>query len=1005
MRNIVLFSAIVITSICQPLLAPGAVHRARGAAHSPVATSQADIIPGTVVVKLRQTAVVQQGALAKPTDALVSAFAAIGAKSFHRMFPSSGSPGKLAPAADAVGLSRIYALDLPEGLGPSEAAHALAALPGVEYAEPKYYQRLNDTPNDPLLGSQAGALTRLNVFNAWSIAKGSASVVIADVDGGTDWRHEDLNANVHINPGEDINHNGIFDAGDLNGIDDDGNGFIDDVIGWNFTNATNDPSGVSAAPQSYAHGTATASHFGAVANNGKGMAGTSWNCSLMPICTSSATQDLSIAYGYEGIVYAFHNGANVINCSWGRHGGYSQFEQDVITAAGNAGALVVTAAGNDGLNNDVSPSYPASYIGVLAVGATNSTNDVIASFSNYGRTIPVFAPGVNIFSAIAGGGYGNGGSGTSYSSPLTAGLAGILCAAHPTWTPDQIAAQIRTTADPITALNPAYAGALGRGRVNFTRALSESHAALNLVNSDLRTTGGRKLFLVGDTLVLTLTLKNVLFAGATGCAVTVTSSDASLQVLNGTAQVASVAPGEEVTLPAFTFRVAPLASTREVSLTAIWTYNGTDSDAGAFVATLFPSMPLWLLQLDGSSSSLYSVNAPSPNVIWASGGNTIATGPLVIRSTNGGTTWTEVTGSLQGVDLYCVTALDDQRAWVGTSDGRIFATANGGILWSEQTYPGRQSPFIDGIRMFADGTGFTLGDPLADGKFVVLKTTDFGASWSHLGLEPGFVAGEAGWNNSFWWTDEQHGWFGTNQNAVWRTTDGGGSWQQSATGGLNSYGVAFNTTTIGYAVHDGGLVTRSTDGGQTWVSLAFPSTDQVAGLTSVPGDPSAWVVTASSPFHTRTNGSAWSEETSYPFSGSITHVSAPDSSIAWVVTTNGEVLCYRPSALTSVPAEGPPEVPAGYVLEQNYPNPFNPVTTIGYRVSGLGSGWVRLSVYDILGREVAVLANEEQQPGYHEVSFDGSRLSSGVYFYRLTVAAGDRAANTVVSTKRMLLLK
>ena len=1016
------------------------VRPAHGGENGVRGQSTAAVVPNTVIVKVRSGALDVTGALEKAGNSLPAMLTRMGATGMHQMFPGTSGPGTSGPGTsglgtsglgknalyeDVVGLSRVYSLSVNDGVDPAAFAKRIAGLPGVEYAEPKYNQQLCDSPNDPLLSIQTAALTRMNVFNGWGVAKGSGSVIIADVDGGTDWRHEDLLANVHINSAEDINHNGIFDAGDLNGVDDDGNGFVDDVVGWNFTNNTNDPSGVSSAPGSYAHGTATASHFGAVTNNGKGMAGSSWNCAIMPICAASATDDNTIAYGYEGIVYAVHNGARVINCSWGRPGGFSQFEQDVITAATSAGALVVAAAGNAGTNTDMAAFYPANYAGVLAVGATNSTDDAKAPFSNYGKTVQVFAPGVHILSAFPGGGYGDGGSGTSYSSPYTAGLAGILRGVFPAWTPSQVAAQIRTTADPIDNVNSSYAGSMGRGRVNFARALTESHPALDLVNGKLQTTGGRKLFITGDTLVLSFRLRNALFLPATDCEVVVTASDPALQVINGVASVGSVGVGEEVNVPAMTFRVGSLERTQEVALRVVWTYNTAEQDGAAFRAILFPVVPLWLLQLDGSAASLYSIHAVSKEVIWASGGDG---GGLVVRSTNGGSSWSDVTGGLPQTGLYCINALDGQRAWVGTKDGRIFATTNGGSLWSQQAYPGRQSGFIDAIHMFPDGTGYALGDPPGDGKFVVLKTQDFGGNWVHLANEPGLSATEAGWNNSFWWSDAQHGWFGTNSDRIWRTTDGGTTWTSASTGSTNSYGVAFNDAETGYAVHDNGYVARSTDGGQTWGAVNLSTTDQMAAVTCVSGAHAAWAVTASEPFHTRDNGATWVAETLYPFLGGITHVSFADTADGWAVTSNGEVLHY----FTSVVEDTVVEIPGEFVLEQNYPNPFNPSTTIGFTVAGsqtgsastsianspltidnrfgsgvlgLGSSWVKLSVYDLLGREVAVLVNENKLPGVYRVAFDGRRLASGMYFYRLQIDGNNGVDPQFISTKKMLLVK
>ena len=461
------------------------------------------IIPGVVIIKLKRGYTIPTGILSKTAGGLTGSLVNAGVATFERMFPSVATLSKNEIAAGRTDISLIYQGLLGSGRDPREVSARIARLPGVEYAEPKYFQYLDIAPNDPQIANQLAAFTRLNLPDGWGLGKGDRKVVIADVDGGTYWQHEDLSPNLWINSAEDINHNGKFDplpadqGGDLNGIDDDGNGSVDDIIGWNFTNNSGDPSGIQ--PKSYAHGTATASHFGAATDNNIGMAGSSWNCSLMPICTASATTDNAIQYGYEGIVYAYRNGAKIINCSWGHVGGYSQAEQDVIDAATQGGALVVAAAGNDQLLCDLNPQYPSSYRNVLSVGATNSTNDAKAWFSNYGSTVPVYAPGVSIWSALTNGGYGNGGDGTSYSSPLVAGIAGILKSVHPSWSPRQIATQLRVTADPIDgSLNPGLTGLLGHGRVNAARALAESHPGIEILNASMKTPSGKKIFRFGS---------------------------------------------------------------------------------------------------------------------------------------------------------------------------------------------------------------------------------------------------------------------------------------------------------------------------------------------------------------------------------------------------------------------------------------------------------------------------------------------------------------------------
>lgn len=959
-----------------------------------------EVVPGVVIVKFRTPVDDGMQSLSRATRRSMTE---AGATEFRRMFPGM-APVNGAVAAGMVDLSRLFYADIDPSLDPRDVASRLGLLDDVEYAEPKFMNYLNDTPNDPQITNQSGYFTRLNAFNGWTIAKGSPTVAIATVDGGTYWQHEDLVTNLWINTAEDLNGNGQFDpspapGGDQDGVDQDGNGFVDDVIGWNFSNGTNNPRGLAGTPQSADHGTNTASMFGATTNNGIGMAGSSWGCRVMPICTASPTSDNGIAFGYEGIVYAYLNGAKVINCSWGRVGGYSAFEQDVINAATQAGALVVAAAGNGGPdqvgdNNDILPNYPPNYLNVLGVGATNSTSDVKAGFSNYGVTIPVYAPGVNILGALDPGGYVQTfNSGTSFSSPLVAGLAGILRSQHPTWTPRQIATQIRVTCDSIDAVNPSFAGNMGRGRVNFARALTESHPGIEIVSSSIRTTHGSALFLPGDTVVAHVIVRNILFTQATNLSFVATSSDASLSVLQGAAVVGTIAPDQEIILPDLTFRVGSLTVAKDVVIRLGWRSNTNDDDQWAFKVTVFPATPLWESQVSPTATSLFSIKAVSGTVAWASGGNGSATGPAVIRTSDGGATWASATGNLPGSDLYCITAIDANRAWVGTGAGKIYATSDGGATWSQQVYPGTQSPFINGVWMFANGTGFAEGDPASGGRFVVLKTTDFGASWVHTN-EPVGGSSEAGWNNSFWMTDENHIWFGTNANKVWRSTDAGATWSSAASGTTNSYGVSFKDGDNGVVIHDNGTVRVTTNGGASWVAAATPAATFLAGTAYLPGTNSIWVATGTNPYRSTNSGSSWAAQTLYPFTGQIQHISFADTTAGWVVTSNGEVLRYRVPGSTGI-GEGA-GLPDAFAVSQNFPNPFNPATTISFTMLQRAS--VSLRVYDLLGREVATLVDGFREAGSHTVRFDATGLPSGTYFYRV-------ASGTFMSVHKMLLLK
>jgi len=410
------------------------------------------------------------------------------------------------------------------------------------------------------------------------------------------------------------------------------------------------------------------------------------------------------------------------------------------------------------------------------------------------------------------------------------------------------------------------------------------------------------------------------------------------------------------------------------------------------------------MQVDGADAALFSVHAVNTSVVWSSGGDGLGGTPFIIRSTDGGANWANKTGDIPAADLYCISALDANRAWVGTGDGRIFCTLNGGTTWTLQSYPGRQSPFINGIRIFEDGTGYAQGDPPGDAKFVVLKTTDFGGTWAHLVNEPQGTSGEAGWNNSFWWTDTSHGWFGTNHGKVWRTTDAGASWNTASTGATNSFGVSFRDASTGYAIHDGGYVARSTNGGQSWSALPSVTTDNIAAVGAPAGTSSAWFVTASAPFHTRNEGQAWTAETLFPFIGSLNHISFADTTTGWVVSSFGEVLKYFSPTLTGADNVVPGHVPSGVALMQNYPNPFNGSTRISYTIFGASGSRVTIRVYDILGRDVGVLADGIEEPGVHAVEFDARAHASGMYICVLEAAPVDGSSPARL-TRSMVLIR
>ena len=412
-------------------------------------------------------------------------------------------------------LSRTYYVHYTGSAAPQEVAGDLATALGVVYAEPVLVNRTQAlatwhpvNPDDPGFGDQP-ELGLMRLPEAWDVVKGedgSPRVVIAVVDGGGEWHHDDLHANVWTNPDEI--------AG--NGIDDDGNGFIDDVHGVNFANGDdtdNDPTGLPETPSNTEHGTAAAGSASAVTDNGMGVAGAAWNAEIMHINAGCSNDDGLICYGYRGVLYAAANGADIINVSWSGLAGSDdevRFIDESLNLVMDMGALVVAASGNRGRNNDIFREYPPSHSRVLSVGATEKDSRNRAVFSNYGKLVNVFAPGVNILTTGPGNGYVSV-SGTSFSSPLVAGTAALVKTRFPEITPDAMREHIRLTSDNIDAENPGLAGLLGSGLVNAWSAVqTPALPAVRLVRWSWADDDGDRRVASGDVVTITAKVVNYL---------------------------------------------------------------------------------------------------------------------------------------------------------------------------------------------------------------------------------------------------------------------------------------------------------------------------------------------------------------------------------------------------------------------------------------------------------------------------------------------------------------
>ncbi|HOP06242.1 MAG TPA: S8 family serine peptidase [candidate division Zixibacteria bacterium] len=401
--------------------------------------------------------------------------------------------------SNKVDFTRYYELKFPENIDLNEVIDALMQNPHIRQAEPVWAMPLAKDPNDPSWTSQYHIVsTNMNLRGAWDIETGSDSIIFAIVDSGVGYLHPDLTDNIWVNPGEDVDGDHVvYDTDDLNGIDDDGNGVVDDLIGYDFftgfTGITVHPLEDGGTPDPdpidfNGHGTHCAGIAAAATNNGvnvSSMAG-GWfgghrsfrGIRIMCLRVGASASDGS---GYvnsnncgSAIQYAARNGAKIVSCSWGSSSTTTM--NAAMTLVDSADVTICHAAGNDNCNCPDYLDYDPSGIEVLSVASVGS-GDVKSSFSNYGVWVDVSAFGESILSTYT---YGASHTntvatqgGTSMACPMVAGLAGLIRSTMPSLTKSQVDSLIESTADDIYGVNPSYDQLLGSGRIDAYNALAD----------------------------------------------------------------------------------------------------------------------------------------------------------------------------------------------------------------------------------------------------------------------------------------------------------------------------------------------------------------------------------------------------------------------------------------------------------------------------------------------------------------------------------------------------
>ncbi len=910
-------------------------------------------ISNTLVVKFKNGYAGQQAVL---QSFLKKNFSPFEARNVIQMFPAAGV--QLNKGEET--LSNIYQLEYRSLDDPITLSTRISKSPEIEYAEPKYVHRIVHTPNDSLF--QAGEQNHLNKIyapQAWDVTKGDTSVLVAIVDTGVEWDHPDLSANILKDGSEKVIG---YDFGGLNGLPDDN---PREDIAPNNRNAY--------------HGTHVAGIAAAATNNKIGVASIGYNCTILPVKASrSDKRDANgapfIYYGFEAIKYAADKGAKVINCSWGGYS-YSRYEQEIIDYATSKGALVVAAAGNE---NKIDPFYPASYRGVFSV-AWGNNDDTKFSQGNYGRAIDAMAPGTFIWSTWPklppNNKYYQMASGSSMSAPLVSGLAGLVAAKFPNYTPLQIAEQIRVTSDNVYSVNEdSLKYLLGKGRINAFRAVSETNT-ISVRATDIKYAdkgNGNGLFETGEEIEVSISLTNYL-SKAENINVSAETADKSIVVSLLTGNVVSI-DSKQTLMNGYIFKFAILQGApynHEVHFLLKFS-SGTYSDFQWFSVRVNPTydthdankITMSVTSKGALGFNDYPENREGIGFKYDNGDNLLFEGAFIYGTASNKVMDAARITDKQSADFVMLQPIKIASDPIGNQTGKTIFNDNGaganalGIETKLNSYSFERTP---------------------NDKFVILEAELKNKSMQNIGnfyagyfFDWDIPADDPNIDTTAYDTAENFGYAYCKDVSKENTIVG------AALISSDKYGYY----PIDNSATSGDVRLFDADGytdGEKWLSISSGIVKEKVPVSDI----------------------------SFVVSGGPYSIHANESiKIAFSIAAGKELNDLRNSIkqsrnkyidiYTNISEEK--NLPTEFLLYQNYPNPFNPSTTIKYQIAVTSK--VQLKVCDLLGRDLVTLVDELKQPGIYNSQFSirNYQLPSGVYFYTL------RAGN-FSQTKKMILLK
>ena len=867
------------------------------------------IVPGAIIVRTKQSHGALKGDRVLGTSLANVDLAAVNVRDIS-MTASASATTLRSLDARITGLDRTYTVRFEEGHDEFELCRTLMNNPDVDFAIPVYIHKLFYTPNDPQFASQ-GFLNVIRAPQAWDITKGSADVVVAIIDSGTDWQHEDLAESIWINTKEVPN----------NGIDDDNNGYIDDIRGWDFVgNVTqqqamqqafrpdNDPrvSGTN-LDGVRAHGTTVAGNAIARTNNGKGIAGVGHDCKILAVKCGSDVGGVSGIYrGYEGIIYAADMGADIINCSWGGPGA-DPAAQSVIDYALSKGSMVIAAAGNDGQPFENYPQAPATLSGVMSVGSS-SNNDRVSSFTNHGWQNVLYAPGENPLSTYPGNQY-RGQTGTSFSSPVASGVAALVKSLHPDWTPFQIMMQMRMTVDGLQGVSASERGRYF-GRVNaekavkFNRSFTSGDRVPGLYYQSHTIVSGQQTITTLEPADLTVTIANAL-ADAPTATVNIAVLDNNVELMSeSSVSMSNVTQAASKTFP-MRIRLLPTYPWYQASiLVRLTILSGTSVNIAHFEVptqrTTTNSYSGSSLPADWLATFTHVDFSTSSNVLWAAARSN--QGPIgLVGSQSGG-------GSLI-IYPYNITALEAMA-----SDRAIVGGITQGRATTSRTVPGQSnwantdvSSFltsVDGIHSY-DNTNIVVVGTGVGGRLGCGRSNNGGQTWQSVSSTPTLTTSDVIVNKGVAFLGDRI-WAVSASGRVCRSSNRGQSWSVS---NLNVSGsvvlsMAFRDSVNGVILYRTGSgastayrIASSSNSGASWQANVFDvSTLRITPVTvSSPGGHHVIIGSRGEVYGSDDNGSSWQPILSKP-AGTVSTalaVIAEGESAVLLGGTEFGVLSYR----------------------------------------------------------------------------------------------------------------